>query len=212
MARHASLPIRYQFDAFLVLASHSMAGRHCGPGVSPMAMTLGIRFAALIYRRVKIRNVSGDDLAQRHPDRADMRAHDEVCVFRRDNIGRRPRHVVDIAAGIMERDFDLAARMPPRRLISETPSSVLLMEAGPGFPTGPTVRQNWQCAISCGRGALETGRAPAARSALPGCRKFPSAAIPAASTAHRNLQIAAARAIRSPFNSRPAPIRLPSAR
>ena len=70
----------------------------------------GRSFAALIYRRVKIRNVSGDDLAQRHPDRADMRAHDEVCVFRRDNIGRRPRHVVDIAAGIMERDFNLAAK------------------------------------------------------------------------------------------------------
>ena len=44
------------------------------------------------------------------PDRADMRAHDEVCVFRRDNVGRRPRHVVDIAAGVVERDFNLAAK------------------------------------------------------------------------------------------------------
>ena len=39
-------------------------------------------------------------------------------------MSERPRHVVNIAAGVMERDFNLAAKMPPRRLISETPSSV----------------------------------------------------------------------------------------
>ena len=69
----------------------------------------GRSLAALIDRRVKVGNVSGDDLAQRHPDRADMRAHHEVCVFGRDDVGSRPRHVVDIAAGVMERDFNLAA-------------------------------------------------------------------------------------------------------
>jgi len=54
--------------------------------------------------------VSGDDLAKRHPDRADMRAHDDIGVLGRHDVRRRPHDILDTGAGIVKNDLDLSPK------------------------------------------------------------------------------------------------------